>query len=223
MNLPAAPLRYAAAGYGQRWTAHNSYGMKHRKMCSPCVKFCPVTPSRWPDLEALFGERGACGGCWCMAWRLPPKEWKAGKGARNKRALKRLVSGHDAPGVLAYLGRTPVGWCAVAPRSAYSHLVRSRVLRPVDDQPVWSISCLFVLKPHRRQGLSVRLLEAAVALAAKGGARIVEGYPTQPYAQNVPDPFLWTGTVSAFRRAGFAEVTRRSTNRPIMRRHCSGR
>jgi GNAT superfamily N-acetyltransferase len=155
-----------------------------------------------------------------MAWRLPPKEWRAGKGEGNRRALKKLVRAGDAPGVLAYGGRSPIGWCAVAPRRVYSYLGRSRVLQPVDHQDVWSVSCLFVLKPYRRQGLSSRLLEAAVAFAAKRGARIVEGYPSQPYGSKAPDVFLWTGTPSSFLKAGFSEVTRRSAGRPIMRRLC---
>jgi GNAT superfamily N-acetyltransferase len=190
---------------------------------SPDIRFHPATPSRWPDIETLFGERGACGGCWCMVWRLRPKEWRAGKGTKNKRALRRVVAAGNVPGVLAYSGRTPIGWCAVAPRQVYLQLERSRVLRPVDDAVVWSISCLFVLKPHRRQGLSPRLLEAAVAFAAKRGATIVEGYPTEPYDPRTPDSFLWTGTVSAFRQAGFVEVARRSKSRPIMRYVISSR
>ena len=182
------------------------------------VTFRPATPSRWADVEALFGERGACGGCWCMAWRLPPAKWKAGKGAKNRRALKRLVASGRPPGVLAYDGPTPIGWCAVAPRAEYGHLARSRVLAPVDGQPVWSVSCLFVLKPYRRQGLSARLIDAAVAFAQRRGARIVEGYPVTPHAANAPAPFLWTGTISAFERAGFAVASRRSPGRPVMRR-----
>ena len=188
---------------------------------SPAFTFRAATPSRWVDLERLFGENGACGGCWCMAWRLTPKDWKAGKGRRNRRALKRLVSSGRPPGVLAYAGRTPAGWCAVAPRHEYLHLGRSRVLRPVDDAAVWSISCLFVLKPYRRQGLSPLLLQAAVAFAARQGATIVEGYPTEPYGGRTPDAFLWTGTVSAFVAAGFREVERRSERRPIMRIHAA--
>jgi GNAT superfamily N-acetyltransferase len=181
------------------------------------LKFQPVTVSRWPDLEALFGERGACGGCWCMAWRLRNKDWLAGKGARNKRALKKIVTAGERPGVLGYLGKQPIAWCAVAPRETYSFLERSRVLRPLDDEPVWSISCLFVLKSFRRQGVSVSLLKAAVAFAAKRGATIVEGYPTEPTMERTPDPFVWTGIPSAFRKAGFREVLRRSRTRPIMR------
>jgi GNAT superfamily N-acetyltransferase len=152
-----------------------------------------------------------------MAWRLSPRQWKAGKGPGNKRAFKRLIMKGEAPGVIAYDGRAPVGWCAVAPRRVYSFLERSRVLRPLDAEPVWSVSCLFVLKPYRRQGLSSRLLEAAAAFAARRGALIVEGYPTEPYEATQPDAFLWTGTPSAFRKAGFVEATRRSVSRPIMR------
>ncbi len=182
------------------------------------IRFFAVTPSRWGDLEALFGERGACGGCWCMAWRMRTRDWVAGKGASNRRALMRLVKSGARPGILAYRGRTPIAWCAVAPRDEYAALARSRVLRPVDDRPVWSISCLFINRADRRKGLSVKLLREAVAFARKRGARIVEGYPVEPTMERTPDPFVWTGIPSAFVRAGFTEAARRSRTRPVMRR-----
>jgi len=177
-----------------------------------------ATPSRWSAIEALFGERGACGGCWCMAWRLRHKDWLAGKGARNKRAFKKIVTAGERPGVLGYLGDVPIAWCAVAPRKAYSFLERSRILQPLDEEPVWSISCLFVLKSHRRRGVSVAMLRAAVEFARKRGAAMVEGYPVEPTMERTPDAFVWTGLPSAFRKAGFREVGRRSPSRPIMRR-----
>jgi GNAT superfamily N-acetyltransferase len=152
-----------------------------------------------------------------MVWRLRRKDWESGKGERNKRALRSLVASGKRPGILAYDERDAVGWCAIAPREDYPVLARSRVLKSVDDQSVWSVSCLFVLKPYRRRGLSVRLLGEAVAFASGRGARIVEGYPVQPTMEKTPDPFIWTGTPSAFRRAGFEEVLRRSKTRPIMR------
>src|SRR5262245_38185484 len=99
----------------------------------------PLTAGRWADLEQLFGERGACGGCWCMVWRLPRKQWEAQKGAGNREALRALVEGGEAPGLLGYLDGRPVGWCAVAPRPNYPALARSRVLAPVDEEPVWSV------------------------------------------------------------------------------------
>lgn len=181
------------------------------------LTFQPTTPSRWSDVEELFGERGACGGCWCMFWRLPRKQFEAGKGAKNKKAFKALVQSGSKPGVIAYHNQEPIGWCAVAPREQYIALERSRILQPVDDEPVWSISCLFVKKGYRRQGISSQLLRAAVDLAAKQGARVVEGYPVEPSMEKMPDPFLWHGIPSAFLAAGFKEVVRRSQSRPIMR------
>jgi GNAT superfamily N-acetyltransferase len=119
--------------------------------------------------------------------------------------------------VLAYVNQEPVGWCAVAPRAEYDYLARSRVLRPLDDRPVWSVSCLFVSSRYRGRGVSVQLLRAAVEMAGKAGAEIVEGYPVIPYAARMPAAFAWTGTLAAFREAGFEEVARGAPKRPIMR------
>lgn len=187
----------------------------------PGLTFHPATADRWDDVQALFGERGACGGCWCMAWRLPKKEWLAGKAdhaVSNRRGLKTLVESDTPPGVLAYVGDEPVGWCAIAPRQAYVALQRSRVLQPVDDKPVWSISCLFITRAWRRRGISAKLIDAAAKFAISRGARIVEGYPVEPYSDKIPDAFAWTGIPASFERAKFKEVARRSKTRPIMRR-----
>jgi len=181
------------------------------------LRFHAATPSRWPDIEELFGERGACGGCWCMFWRVRRKEFDSNKGAGNKRAFKKLIVSGAKPGILAYVGNEPVGWCALAPRQEYIALEGSRVLKPIDSQPVWSISCLFIKKQYRRKGVSAQLLRAAVDFAAKQGARIVEGYPIEPSMEKMPDPFLWHGIPSSFKAAGFKEVLRRSKSRPIMR------
>jgi GNAT superfamily N-acetyltransferase len=183
------------------------------------VQFSPLTPSRWKDFETLFGERGACGGCWCMLPRLRRSDFEKQKGAGNKRAMKRLVESGPPPGLLAYADGRPVAWCALAPRETYHALSNSRILKPVDDQPVWSVVCFFVAKPYRRRGFSTRLLDEAAKYARKQGARIVEGYPVEPKTETrSPDVFVWTGLASAFQKAGFEEVARRSPARPIMRR-----
>jgi GNAT superfamily N-acetyltransferase len=177
----------------------------------------PLTPERWPDLERLFGARGACGGCWCMWWRLRRSEFQQRKGGANKRAFRRIVEKNATPGILAYEGREPIGWCAIEPREHYAALARSRTLKPVDDRPVWSVTCFFIARSARRQGLSVKLLTAALMHAGRHGARIVEGYPVEPRKDAMPDAFAWTGFAAAFRQAGFREVARRSATRPIMR------
>jgi GNAT superfamily N-acetyltransferase len=183
------------------------------------VEFHVLTPDRWADLEALFGPRGACAGCWDMWWRRPRSEFEREKGEGNRAAFHALVESGVVPGILAYVDGQPAGWCAVLPREAYPSLARSRTLQPVDDQPVWSVACFFVARAHRRHGLTVRLLEQAVAHAASCGARIVEGYPVEPKTGKMPDAWAWNGTAATFRHAGFEEVVRRSPTRPIMRRH----
>lgn len=177
----------------------------------------PLTKARWSDLERLFGEKGACGGCWCMWWRLTAAEYTARKGTKNRSAFKKLVAKGPPPGLVAYAGKTPVGWVAIAPRASLPRLDRSRTLAPVDDQPVWSVSCFFVTREWRRHGVTIFLLEAATRFAARRGARIVEGYPVETRTE-APGPFVWTGLPGAFEEAGFTEVARRSKTRPIMRR-----
>jgi GNAT superfamily N-acetyltransferase len=181
------------------------------------LEFCPLTLDRWKDLESLFGERGACGGCWCMWWRLTRSQFEKQKGSRNKAALKKIMRSGQVPGILAYAQGKPIAWCSVGPRETYPTLERSRTLKRVDDKPVWSVVCLFVAKPFRDQGVSIEIIKAAVNYAKKNGAKIVEGYPKDPKKGRWPDAFIWTGHVSAFRKAGFVEVHRGSPARPIMR------
>jgi len=151
-----------------------------------------------------------------MWWRLNRAEWNHGKGEGNRKAFRKLVRSGAEPGVLAYADGEPVGWCAIAPRQQYSGLNRSRILKPVDAQPVWSVTCFFIARGLRRQGLSTKLLRAAVDFARARGAKIIEGYPHDT-RKATADVFVYTGLVSAFRKAGFKEVARRSKTRPIMR------
>jgi GNAT superfamily N-acetyltransferase len=181
------------------------------------LKFQPLTPARWADFESLFGKNGACAGCWCLWWRLPAAEWGAQKGEGNRKAMRSLVRDGPTPGLLAYADDKAVGWCALGPRVDFVRLSRSRVLKPVDDQSVWSITCFFVAREYRRRGVTVELLKAATAFAKQQGAQFLEGYPTEPKREQ-PDAFVYTGLASAFRKAGFTEVARRSPSRPIFRR-----
>ena len=183
----------------------------------PDLEFRPLTAQRWPDLERLFGERGACGGCWCMWWRLKRSQFVRQKGQGNKKALKKIVDSGETPGLLAYADGQAIAWCAVAPRETYPVLERSRTLQRIDAEPVWSVVCFFVAKPFRRKGVTVKVLRAAVEYAREHGARVVEGYPVEPKKGTMPDAFAWTGLASGFRKAGFVEVLRRSATRPIMR------
>jgi GNAT superfamily N-acetyltransferase len=153
-----------------------------------------------------------------MWWRRTASAWRAGKGEGNRRALHRLVASGAPPGVIAYDGPDPVGWCAVAPREEFVRLAAARTLRPIDDTLVWSVTCFFVARTHRRRGVTVALLNGAAAFAARNGAKMLEGYPVEPRKGSLPDAFAWTGLPGAFQKAGFGEVARPSPSRPIMRR-----
>ena len=180
------------------------------------LTFHPLTQKLWRDFELLFGERGACGGCWCMFWKLRGKAFDANTGESARQMQKSVVDAGTTPGLIAYSEGFPVGWIAVEPRSAYPRLAHSRVLAPVDEQEVWSITCFFVERKHRRKGVTVGLLKAAIEHVKKQGGKILEGYPVDA-KENMPASFVYTGAASAFRQAGFVEAERRSPTRPIFR------
>ena len=182
------------------------------------LDFLPLTTRNWADLEKLFGPHGAYSGCWCMWWRLSRAEFGRQTAEERKAGLKALVDAGRVPGILAHLDAEPVAWVSVAPRETYPSLERSRTLKRVDDQPVWSIVCFYVAKPYRGRGLMVDLLRGTVAYAAQQGAQIVEAYPVDPREGTVPGGTVgFMGLISAFRRAGFVEVARPSQRQAVMR------
>jgi ribosomal protein S18 acetylase RimI-like enzyme len=182
----------------------------------------PLTPDRWTDLEAIFGAKGCsvARSCWCMAYRLcgsrgplPPGVTRA---QANRAALKALVDAGNPPGLIGYRGNIPVGWVSIGPREEYARLKRSPVMKPVDEQPVWSVICFVVPAEHRGQGVARALLNGAVAYAKKNGATLIEAYPVDKPARS-NDDFMWFGAKSMYDKAGFKEVARRKPHRPIVR------
>ncbi len=176
----------------------------------------PLTADRWADLETLFGVHGAYGNCWCMWFRLSSREWEAQAGDQRKQGLHELVDGGTPPGLLAYDGEKPVGWISLGPHPDFKRLEKSRLAKPVDDRPVWSVVCFYVEKHYRRQGLTVAMLKAGIDFARQNGATILEGYPVDDSGDK-PDPFVYVGLYDAFVKAGFEVAARRLEHRPIMR------
>jgi GNAT superfamily N-acetyltransferase len=181
------------------------------------LDFQPLTLERWPDLEKLFGEHGAYGGCWCMWWRITRSQFSEQQGDGNRQALHEIVASGEVPGIVAYADGEPVGWCSVAPRDSYPSLNRSRILKRLDDRPVWSIVCLYVDKEHRSQGLSLELIRGAIEYVRRQGGRVIEAYPTQPKGQRLPPVSSYMGLPSLFEQAGFTECARPSQSKVIMR------
>src|SRR5947208_8772981 len=132
----------------------------------------PLTKDRWQDLVELFGRPGGSivRGCWCMYYRRSGGGSGVGVGEDNKQSLKSLVDAGSVPGLIGYQDGSPVGWISLGPREDYPKLRRSPVMKPVDDQPVWSIVCFFVDARSRWRGVSEALLEAGIDYARSQGA-----------------------------------------------------
>lgn len=175
----------------------------------------PLTPTLWPALEDLFGNSGACNGCWCMYWRVGPGYHKRPR-AKNKAALRGLVKRGPPPGLLAFDGDVAVGWCLLTPRDHLAWLNRTRRLAPVDDVPVWSLSCFYVRRGYRRRGVMTALIAAAVDAARRAKAPALEAYPVDT-GMPKSTTNVFTGTAPTFARAGFKTVACRVPYRPIMR------
>lgn len=180
------------------------------------LEFAPAAPERWQEVEALFASCGDPRGCWCGYWYRSNRAYRTEWGDGNRRFFETLVQAGEEPGVIARRDGETLGWCGVAPRDRQERLARSRVLAPVDDTPVWSITCLVIAKPYRRRGLMRPLIGAAVDHARGRGAGTVEAYPIDPRRKMMASE-VYTGTLGAFLDLGFIEVARRSPSRPIVR------
>jgi len=185
------------------------------------LTFEPLSKKNWLQFVQLFGAKGACGNCWCMYYRLTKTEFNQGKADDGNKELMKVLVWNDKPtGMLALYEGVAVAWCALAPRQDFDKLSRSRVHKPIDDKPVWSIPCFFIHKDFRRQGISVELLKAVILYAQKAGIEILEAYPTKPTTEVLPDSFLWIGLYRFFEKAGFKIVDQTSKNRPMVRYYC---
>jgi GNAT superfamily N-acetyltransferase len=178
----------------------------------------PLTTSHWSAFADLLDQGGPAGRCWCVApmgidYRRRPV-------ASNRADLRNAVKQGPPPGLLALRDRVAVGWCRVTPRDAVPGLERAFRTRRVDDVPVWSISCFYIRKGHRRTGIMTALISAAIEYARAAGAPALEAYPLDGA---VSPSATSTGYASTFAMAGFSEIARRSPERPIMRIQLEGK
>ncbi len=187
------------------------------------VDIHPLTPDRAADFQALFGPQGACYGCWCTAFLLPPKQRHAMSGeARRDLMLERIAAG-PPPGLLAYdAGGLAVGWMQIGPRASVPEWNNPRrSSTPLDDAPaddpgVWAITCFFFRNTARGKGLSHQILAEGLKFARSQGARLVEASPMDQAKQS-KSIGLFVGSTRVFKAAGFVEVARAKPGRPLMR------
>ena len=182
------------------------------------LSFEPLSTAIWESLLKLFGEKGACGGCWCMTWRLVSKEYEKSKGAHNRELFYQLVKNKEPLGVIAFEDGKPIGWCSISPGEKLIRLENSRLFKRIDDTPVWSITCMFIKKEYRKKGISSMLIQEATLYAFLKGAKVIEAYPViSTKNKTMPDVFVYYGLVNAYKKAGFKKVKQASEHRLIMR------
>lgn len=182
------------------------------------IRVEPLTTKNWGKLLEVFGEKGACANCWCMYFRSNDDDFREGKfNDGNKSKLRSLVDSSNPVGLLCFLNDIPIGWCSLAPRESFIRLTKSRIHKPVDNQKVWSVPCMFIKKDYRRFGVSVIFLYKLIEHAKNSDISIIEAYPTIIKKDKIPDFFLWTGIYKSFEKVGFKIENGKSLSRPLMR------
>ncbi|MFK0117926.1 GNAT family N-acetyltransferase [Streptomyces sp. NPDC090994] len=162
--------------------------------------------SVFEDMRALLGPKSPDATvCWCLSHRVPSKLNNELRGPARGAYAAGLCRADPPPGVLAYDGDEPVGWAAVAPRSATS-FARSRTIPHVDDLPVWSLWCVRVRPGHRGKGVSHALIAGAVDFARSHGAPVIEAYPLDNGDARVDMTMAYAGIRKNFERAGFTHA-----------------
>lgn len=135
--------------------------------------------------------------------------------------------GDQDAGLLCYAGGPPGGWSRVGPRASFVGVTGNRALARIltDDPHAWWITCFAVEGRHRRIGVGAALLAAAVDFAREQYATVLDGHPVDVdalRARRVSGSALFTGTMAMFVAAGFSEIGRTQTSRPVMRRTLNG-
>jgi len=157
-----------------------------------------------------------------MWWRITRREFESNGNAGNRAAFRAIVERGEATGLLGYRDGIPIAWVAVAPRDRFGSLNRSRVLRRIDDRPVWSLVCLYIHPSHRGRGLSEAMIRAATDWVAGQGGRIVEAYPTRPRAGRLAPVSVYMGLPAVYERAGFTVCAEPSASKLVMRYEIPG-
>lgn len=186
------------------------------------IAILPLTPERFADFEDLFGKQGACYGCWCTHFRLPPAVRRENDRARNKDHIQARIAVGPPPGLLAYAEDRAVGWMQIGPRAdipEWNNAGRaSAPLVPDEaaDPAVWAISCFFLRTSARGRGLTHGLVEAGIAHARAAGARVLEACPMDQ-SKSAASIGLFVGSTRVFEKTGFVPAVTRKPGRPLMR------
>jgi GNAT superfamily N-acetyltransferase len=182
----------------------------------------PLGPETW-DAFARLAQRhnGVWNGCWCTWFHASPAE-RGGqeRTAETNRALKeRLVNEGRAHAALVFDGAEAVAWCEYGSPAELPNINhRKEYEASVDRLPDYRLTCFFVDKKYRRQGLADVALGGALDLIAEAGGGVVEAYPQDTDGQKVSASFLYNATRSLFEQAGFSYIRSKGKSHCVMRK-----
>jgi hypothetical protein len=139
-----------------------------------------LTPEYWDSLDDLFDNKGPCGRCWCMYFRIGSL-YRKRSAQENRADFRQVVENGPPPGLLAFVNDQAVGWCQLTPRVDLPSLNHQWRLRSIDSTPVWCISCLYVRIGFRRKGITSALIAGALKAAQRTTSRgsCVGGLPSR--------------------------------------------
>ncbi|MGC8474622.1 MAG: GNAT family N-acetyltransferase [Candidatus Dormibacteria bacterium] len=178
-------------------------------------RVAPLDVSTWPAFARLVEKHnGIWGGCWCTWFHTMAAE-KTRTYEGNRDLKERLVREGRAHAALVSQGEDAVGWCQYgSPRELPNIYHRKEYLAEMVHEPDYRITCFFVDRAHRRQGVAALALAGALDLIAIAGGGLVEAYPQEAPVKKVSGSLLYSCTRATFERAGF------SYDRPKGLKHC---
>lgn len=168
------------------------------------LKARPLDKSTWLDFARLVERHnGVWGGCWCLSFHLDRGEHIGSSSSRPDRK-KKLVLEDRSHASLVYDGKEAVGWCQFGPTAELPGIKNRKNYEAGQSfRPDWRITCFFVDKKRRGEGIASMALRGALRDIARKGGGTVEAYPEVVKGRSVPGSFLCNGTISMFEREGF--------------------
>ena len=178
----------------------------------------PLRRDTWDAYEQLIERHnGVWGGCWCLYFH--PKSPERGQSVEGNRALKqRLVYEGQAHAAVVFDGDRAVGWCQYGtPEELPTITHRKEVEAGRVEHPDYRLTCFFVDRDYRRDGVAAVALRGALDLIAEAGGGVVEAYPYDNQGEKVSASFLYNGTRRLFEQAGFEYERPKGKNHCVMR------
>jgi ribosomal protein S18 acetylase RimI-like enzyme len=179
----------------------------------------PLDASTW-DAFAELVERnnGIYGGCWCAGFHTAYQ-----RGISNPRSLKeQLVRAGQAHAALVFDAQGfALGWCQYGSPAELGLKHHAEYRKDPPPPARWRITCIFVDKRHRGQGIARAGLEGALAHIAAAGGGLVEAISETTAGRQAQGRFLFSATAELFEQHGFARGRQVGKHAWIMSRDIS--